>query len=168
MKDQQICTKLIMLAGPPGVGKSTVAKELSNALQKSVWLDGDEVWRINPFSNTPEMKEMALQNVIHLLRSFEQAGFDYIILSWVLHQDTIISDIRAALAEFDLEVDIWALVCDEDELERRIIHDQAKSRDTGLAKDRLHQVRELSSATLIDTTNKAISSVVQEILAGIS
>jgi tRNA uridine 5-carbamoylmethylation protein Kti12 len=39
--------KLIIINGVPGVGKSTVSKELHKSLPKSVWLDGDWCWMMN-------------------------------------------------------------------------------------------------------------------------
>ena len=41
--------KLIIINGAPGAGKSVVGNLLFSRLDNSTFLDGDDVWRINPF-----------------------------------------------------------------------------------------------------------------------
>ena len=41
--------RLILLSGPPGVGKSAVGKRLKMKLERSVFLDGDWCWNMQPF-----------------------------------------------------------------------------------------------------------------------
>lgn len=72
--------KLIIINGVPGVGKSTVSKELHTSLSKSVWLDGDWCWMMNPWMITEENIKMVERNINYLLRSyFSNSTFDYII-----------------------------------------------------------------------------------------
>jgi len=40
---------LIVVNGPPGVGKSTVCNIVRRRLAPSVWLDGDWCWMMSPF-----------------------------------------------------------------------------------------------------------------------
>lgn len=42
--------KLIMITGEAWTGKTTCARLLYQELNNSAWLDGDDVWKINPFS----------------------------------------------------------------------------------------------------------------------
>ena len=59
-----------------GVGKTTVSKELKNRLQKSVFLDGDWCWDMNPFVVNDETKAMVMDNYLRstavLRRSIER------------------------------------------------------------------------------------------------
>ena len=41
-------TRLILIGGPQGVGKTAGARELFSGFSGSAWLDGDDVWRMNP------------------------------------------------------------------------------------------------------------------------
>ena len=52
--------KLIIINGTMGVGKSTVSKELNQRLKKSIWLDGDWCWMMNPWDFSEENKSMVL------------------------------------------------------------------------------------------------------------
>ncbi len=42
--------KLILIGGEAWTGKSTCAEILFKRLDNSAWLDGDDVWRVNPWS----------------------------------------------------------------------------------------------------------------------
>lgn len=48
-KEVAMRKKLIIIGGVPGVGKTTVAELLKNALQNAVWLDGDWCWMMHPW-----------------------------------------------------------------------------------------------------------------------
>lgn len=61
---------LIIINGTMGVGKSTVCKELNKRLIRSVWLDGDWCWMMNPWVVNDENKKMVVQNINFLLRNF--------------------------------------------------------------------------------------------------
>ena len=61
---------LYLIGGTMGVGKTTVCQLLKKKLPKSVFLDGDWCWDADPFVVTPEIKEMILDNIRHLLNNF--------------------------------------------------------------------------------------------------
>ncbi len=42
--------KLIIMAGPPCVGKTTVTQELFTSYENSAFFDGNWAWCVNPFS----------------------------------------------------------------------------------------------------------------------
>ncbi|SFS41366.1 AAA family ATPase [Paenibacillus sp. 453mf] len=80
--------KLIIINGTMGVGKTTISKEVHKSLDKSVWLDGDWCWMMNPWVFSEENIRMVMDNVTYLLRNYlTNSTFDYVILSWVLHND---------------------------------------------------------------------------------
>ncbi len=84
--------KLIIINGTMGVGKSTVSKEVSHRLHNSVWLDGDWCWMMNPWNFNDENKNMVLDNICYMLTNFlKNSSFDYVIFSWVLHLESVIS-----------------------------------------------------------------------------
>ena len=59
--------KLIIINGTMGTGKSTVSELILKKLEKSVYLDGDWCWNMNPFTVNEENIEMVLKNIIFLL-----------------------------------------------------------------------------------------------------
>ena len=54
---------LYLFSGAMGVGKSTVAQRLRDALPAAVMLDGDWCWSAGPFIVTDETRTMVLDNI---------------------------------------------------------------------------------------------------------
>lgn len=50
--------KLILIGGEAWTGKSTCAEILFKRLNNSAWLDGDDVWRVKPWSlDDPRLRD---------------------------------------------------------------------------------------------------------------
>ncbi|BCZ46071.1 hypothetical protein psyc5s11_21380 [Clostridium gelidum] len=113
--------KLIMINGTMGVGKSTVCNILFKMLNNSVYLDGDWCWNMNPFVVSDENKEMVINNISYLLKSYlNNSGYKYIIFCWVMHDEAIFKQILDKLKEFDFELHKVSLVCSEESLKNRL------------------------------------------------
>ena len=113
--------KLIMINGTMGVGKSTVCNILFKMLNNSVYLDGDWCWNMNPFVVSEENKEMVINNISYLLKSYlNNSGYEYIIFCWVMHDEAIFKQILKELKEFDFELHKISLVCSEESLKSRL------------------------------------------------
>lgn len=112
--------KVILLGGPYGVGKTTLANNIVNNVKRSIMLDGEWAWyQGNHWNFSPENKKMALDNICHTLRNFlENPNFDTIIFSWVMHKfedhETIVNSLRETNVEFEL-YDL-SLICSEETL----------------------------------------------------
>ena len=86
--------KLIMINGTMGVGKSTVCNMLFKMLDNSVYLDGDWCWNMNPFVVSEENKEMVINNISYLLKSYlNNSGYKYIVFCWVIQEEDIFKQI---------------------------------------------------------------------------
>ena len=83
---------LIMIGGPPWVGKTTCTREVFASLENSAWLDGDDVWRVNPFSVADPRIRNSDRNMSFVLRTYLESKFDYVILSSVVLADKLITD----------------------------------------------------------------------------
>ena len=117
--------KLILVNGTMGVGKSTICEKLYKSMNHSCWLDGDWCWMMNPFEVTEENKEMVMDHITYVLNGFlRNSTFEYIIFSWVMHQESIVSDVLNRLDDqYDYQVYKITLMCSEEELEKRITKD---------------------------------------------
>ena len=109
-------SRLIFINGAPGVGKSTVGKLLFSRLNKSAFLDGDDVWKINPFEVTDATREIVEQNITYVLSNYIRANYEYVILTWVLHRQSIIDNLLKGLEGLSFDLHIFTLVCDENTL----------------------------------------------------
>lgn len=86
-------TKLVLIGGAPGVGKSTVLQHLPDLFERCAWLDADDVWRVRPQEWKPEFEG----NVVAVLRGYLEAGYPTVFLSWVLADPAKVERILSAL-----------------------------------------------------------------------
>lgn len=161
--------QLIIINGTPGIGKTTVAKLLFARLKNCAYLCGDAVWQINPFEVNERTKAVVEKNIPFVLRSYLEAGYEFVILDWVMHRQEIIDRILRPLADLDFETKVFTLVADEQAaVERALARDGAARSPEGVL-ERLRQSRDLDS-TQIDTTGhspEAISDKIFDLLSPI-
>ncbi len=156
-------TKLIIINGPPGVGKSVVGNLLFPKLSNSALLDGDDVWRINPFKVNEVTKNIVMQNILFVLRNYIEANYEYVIFIWVLHEQPIIDYLLSRLDDLKFNVHIFTLIADEQVLLHRLQMDTDRRTDPNLALSRLRQSLTLSTEK-IDTTMLEPKEIVNRIL----
>jgi broad-specificity NMP kinase len=115
---------LYIIGGTMGVGKTTVSKELKRRLNRSVFLDGDWCWDMDPFVVNDETKAMVQNNICHTLNNFIHCSvYENIIFCWVLHEQEIIDSLLSQLDVRSLNVINISLLCREENLRRRIQKD---------------------------------------------
>lgn len=77
--------KVVIINGPIGVGKTTVGKLLCNILNKSAFIDGDWCFDLHPFIANKETKDMAIDNIVHLINNYLNCSHcDYVVFNWVM------------------------------------------------------------------------------------
>ena len=158
--------KLIYIGGAPGIGKSAVAGLLLHDLKDCVWLDGDDLWRMNPLVVDDHTKMMVEKNIVFVLNSFIQEHFSYVIFTWVLHLDSIADTILNGIDQSDLDFMHFTLICDEKTLKERLSIDSERTTDTSLALKRLRESRYVKSYK-IDTVSKTPSEIASILKKGI-
>lgn len=151
-----------------GVGKSTVAKILFHALPGCVWLDGDWCWNASPFIVNDITKEVVVDNICHCLNNFISCGeYENIILSWVMHEQSIIDCILSRLNLDGVSVTCITLTCSEEQLVKRLEKDIAEGLRAPDVIDRAVErlkAAQLLSAIKMDTTDKTALQVADGIL----
>jgi len=156
-------SKLIFIGGEAWTGKSTCADILYKQLDNSAWLDGDDVWRVNPWSvDDPRLRTSDI-NMAFVLQTYLQSKFDYVILSSiVLSVPAITERILERIKGVDYELVSFTLMSDEATLLKR-----AKERDNNLDPHFvvLEQTRNLPNTIKITTTNKSPEEAVDEMLS---
>jgi len=154
---------LILIGGAPGIGKSTVAELLYQHLDNSVWLDGDDLWRMHPYIVNEDTKSMVLDNIGFVLSSFLRKPFGYVIFSWVMHEPQIVDAILDRLKDCEFQLLHITLGCREEALLKRIAG-AARQRDQQLCLDRLHATQS-NYLDLIDTTHYTPGDILCLIMA---
>lgn len=120
---------LYLIGGPMGVGKSSVSALLQKRLGRSVYLDGDWCWNMEPFVVCDETKAMVLDNICHLLGNFLGCSLlDNIIFCWVLDQEEILQEILRRLGPQleGCQVKAVSLLCSPEKLQARLEGDVAR------------------------------------------
>ena len=117
-------TRLLLLGGTLGVGKTATCQVMKKKLNNSVFLDGDWCWDMHPFQVTEETKEMVLQNICCLLNNFIKCSvIENIVFCWVMHQQEIIDQILSRLDTQGCKVHLISLICSPDALRERLAKD---------------------------------------------
>lgn len=152
--------KLIIINGAPGVGKTTVSKELNKSLRKSVWLDGDWCWMMNPWMITEENIKMVESNIIFLLRNYlSNSTFDYIIFNWVLHREEITQRLLEGIDDFEYELTRITLTCSNESLRERMLLDNRTLEQYEKSSSRLRSYEQMKTYK-IDTSNIRIDETI--------
>lgn len=160
--------KLVMINGTMGVGKTVTCKELYKKLQKSVWLDGDWCWMMNPFIVNEENKKMVENNITYLLRNFlTNSSFQYVIFNWVIQSEEIYDMLLNKLNDLKFEVVKITLICNEESLRNRISIDiKNNERDKNCLDRSLERIPLYKNMNTIkiDTSNLCISETVNKVI----
>ena len=159
---------LYLIGGTMGVGKTTVCRELKNQLPRSVFLDGDWCWDMNPFVVTEETKAMVLDNITTLLKNFLRcSAYDHVIFCWVMHQQAILDQILSRLDLTGVTVVPVSLVCSQEVLLQRLNQDVSaglRQPDILLRSPQRLPLYDALDTHKIDTSYAALPEIVQAIL----
>lgn len=159
--------KLIIINGTMGIGKTAVCKQLNKTLKDSVWLDGDWCWMINPFTVNEENKNMVMNNITYMLKSFlNNSSLKYVIFNWVIHEESIFDSILEPLKDIEFDVIKITLTCSEETLKKRIQKDIKNGlRDEACLERSIKRLKMYGNMDTekIDTDELSIEEIVQEI-----
>ena len=160
--------KLYIIGGTMGIGKTTVSRELKNRLSKSVFLDGDWCWDMNPFVVNNETKTMVMDNICYLLNNFIHCSeYEDIIFCWVLHEQEIIDSILSKLDIKSIKVISISLLCNEKALRKRIqkdIDNKLRSNDVLERSIQRLPLYEKLDTVKIEVSGKTVADTVNEIM----
>ncbi len=152
---------LILIGGPPYVGKTAVAEIMFDRLNNCAWLDGDDVWRVNPFRLDDPRLRMSDENMAFVVQTYLRVQFDYVILSSVvLYAPHIVKRILDRISGVEYDLLHICLVCDESDLAIR-----SRGRDGVTEPDpRFLQETLKNDIPRLDTTGKSPQAVAEDIL----
>ena len=129
---------MIIVNGPPGIGKSTLCRKLLENTPNSIWLDGDWCWNMNPWVVDKETIKMVEDNIAFILGNYlKSSHYEYIFFSWVLHREEILTRLLSRLMDYSFEHRIFTLVSSRKSLRERMIRDKRSEENIDLAIDRL-------------------------------
>jgi len=128
-----------------GVGKSTICKILYKKMDKSIWLDADWCWMMNPICFT-------YQNVI---------------FSLVIDKEEVFSRYLSKLKDLDYKLVIITITCSEEELKKRLR--KRGIEDENFLNSIIHSnLYDEMKSKKIDNTNNSIEESVNKVLEAIN
>lgn len=97
-------------------------------LHNSAWLDGYDVWKVNPFSFSDKRLRNSDLNMAFVINNYLKSKFDYVILSSiVLCDEKILKRILELIEYYDYELVYVTLFANED-----VLRNRAQVRDNNL------------------------------------
>ena len=112
--------KLYIITGPAGVGKSTVSRCVAEKLEKSVLIEGDDIYnqfvggRISPWKKEAPL-ELFWDNCIYLINKYLEHGYD-VVFNYIIHKDRL-EKIKSEI--YNCELKFKLLLADEGTLLER-------------------------------------------------
>jgi len=117
--------KVIILNGPMGVGKTTIGKTIADQHPGTAFIDGDWCMDIHPFIGNDETKAMAVDNILHMIRNYQECSVcSMVVLVWLMDDPWVIDRITQGLSAMQAEVKNVTLVCNRENLIRRWKNDR--------------------------------------------
>lgn len=159
--------KLVIINGVMGVGKTTTCKLLYKELDNSFWLDGDNVWVMNPFKINIENKTMVLENISYILNNFiKNKSAEYILFNWVIETEGIMNELLSRVNTESVQVIKITLTCSRTELLTRIkndIKEGLRSKENIEKSLKRYSLYEDMNTIKLNSTNKTVKQVVEQI-----
>jgi predicted kinase len=157
--------RLILIGGEAWTGKTTCARILFESLDNCAWLDGDDVWRVNPWSLDDPRLRTSDVNMAFVLQTYLRSGFDFVILSSIVLSDPAIKDrILGMIDGVDYEMVWFTLFCDESALRARALQRDAAADPEFLL---LAQSRTIVGTIHIDTTGREPAAIAAQLRAAL-
>ena len=109
--------KLVIINGPMGVGKTAAGKCIAAQNAGTAFIDGDWCMDLHPFVGNRETKEMAIDNILHMIGNYRTCSLcRMIVLVWLMDDQWVLDRIMDGIACMELDVQYVTLVCTQDEL----------------------------------------------------
>jgi len=156
--------RLVLIGGPPGVGKTSLLACLERRLERSACLDADDVRRFHPSQLDERVLSIGVENVIAVLRGYLDGPFQQVILTWVLADPTLVERILAGLDGLYGSLLFVHLVASPAALQARCRRQPDRKRPWELVQAKLQQIHAQPTAK-IDTTGLEAEAVADRVIA---
>ena len=154
---------LVLLGGPPGVGKSEVLKHLAKLNPGCSTIDADEEYIAVPGLDESENRKKAVDSVISAARRKFEIGSDLVFVAWVFARPQLYEPVKYGLASFShFQMQLY-LVAEPQILRSRLVR-RSDGDKFEYSKSRLELINKLPF-TRIDTTNLNPEQVAESVTA---
>ena len=124
---------IVIINGPCGIGKTSVAWELNARFERAVMLDGDYVGAVHPFEIYDDERIAYLYRTIHHLVAYHIDNGEYhnFVVNYVFESPESLAELRHLLSDLDDEIYAFRLVASDEAIAARI-HKREQESDADL------------------------------------
>ena len=169
MENQKV-TRLILIPGAPGVGKTSVAQCLAASLDGTVArLCGDVfILAVTPFEISEDRRVFLRENLTSFARHAIEHGYDWVVMECVIPSDAFIRRLIEAIGLPTNQRHVFSLLAEKGAYKRRLeakmrYHDAATP-NLGDCYEWMERIKRLSVPTAIDTSANTAEETASEIL----
>src|SRR5574344_2501974 len=159
--------KLFVITGPAGVGKSTISKKIAEKLDKSVLIEGDDIYnffvggRIRPWYKDAPL-DLFWNNCYFLINSYLENGYD-VVFNYIINPDKF-KEIKEKFKGYKIIFKV--LLVDEKTIVER---DKERPLDCQMGERALVLLKEFTDAHydqkyILDTSKLTIADTVERII----
>jgi hypothetical protein len=109
---------IVVLNGPLGIGKSTLAETLTESIDRCVMLDGDRLIAVNPPYR--DKLEHLHSTIALLIAHHYRYGFRHYVIDYIWRTPAELADLRRRLVHIDGDIRCFLLASPAEENLRRI------------------------------------------------
>ena len=161
--------KLYLITGPAGVGKSTISKPLAEKLDKSILIEGDDIYHMVISGYVSAWKpnnhlELFWKNIISLIQNGLENGYD-VVFNYIINRKDY-ELLKDKFKEYNIIFKVL-LVSEEELLRRDKLRDPScRMNERCLVLLNNFKKEYLNSKNAIDTTNLSINKTLEKITEG--
>ncbi|UCG32347.1 MAG: AAA family ATPase [Phycisphaerales bacterium] len=163
-------TRLVLITGPPGVGKTSAAMALARRLPGvCARLCGDVfLMAVTPFESSEARRLFLRENLVSFTRHAAGHGYDWVVVEFVILKHDFIEAFVAAVQDAVAGVDVVSLVAGEEAYRERLRsateYGGASASELAACHDMMSQIRALDMCHPIDTSSLSPEETAEEIL----
>ena len=160
-------SKLYIITGPAGVGKSTISKRIAEKSDKSVLLEGDEIYHQVVGGYVPAWKEGNHLKVfwdvcINTIKTYLENDYD-VVFNYIVTPENL-EDLRLAFSDFTIKFAVL-MVDEETLLTRDSLRDEdCQMKDCCVILLNRFRDRNYNKNNILDTSNLTVEDSVNIIL----
>ena len=138
---------IVILTGPCGIGKTSVAWELNARFERAVMLDGDYVGAVQPFEIYDEQRVTYLYRTLRHLIDFhiKEGGYPNFVINYVFEHPDSLALLRQMLARFEMSMPAYRLIGDDAAIAARIRRREHDPADRRWHLDRYRELVEIQA-----------------------
>jgi predicted ABC-type ATPase len=168
---------ILIIHGPLGIGKTSLAWEALEQLESAAMLDGDYIGAVQPFDVYDPLRIENLYQAMALLAHFHKThGVVDLVVNYVFETPEELERLKELLSPLDADIRVVRLVCsDPAEAEQRIRRRAAceTGHDPEQEVQRYHQLYAIQEAAaklgdmgrVVDTASKDLPALAHEVLS---